>query len=65
MRRSEPFECLQREEAAVDVERHTRRFEVRFSGANVVKQTRKSPGAEAESRRMFGEQLLCNDLSCS
>lgn len=64
MRRSERFERLQREEAAVNVERHARRFEVRFSGADVVKHARKSPGAGTEDSRVLREELLCDDLSC-
>ena len=64
VRRSERFERLQSEEAAVDIERHARRLEVRFSGADVVKHTRKSPGAGTEDSRVLGEELLCDDLSC-
>ena len=63
MRRSERFERLQREETAIDIERHARRLEVRFSGADVVKHTRKSPGTRTENSRMLREQLLRDDLS--
>ena len=64
MRRSERFERLQCEEAAINIERHARRFEVRFSGADVVKHARKSPGAGTKDSRVLGEELLCDDLSC-
>ena len=64
VRRSKLFERLQRDEAADDIERHARCFEVRFSSANIVEQARKSPGARTENRCMLGEQLLRDDLSC-
>ena len=63
MRRPERFECLQREEAAADIEGHTRRLEVRFSGADVVKHACKSPGAGTENSRVLGKELLRDDLS--
>ena len=63
VRRSKSFECFQREEAAVDIERHARRLEVRFSGADVVKHACKSPGAGTENSRVLGEELLRDDLA--
>lgn len=63
MGRSERFERLQREEAAIDIEGHARRLEVRFSGADVVEHARRCPGTRTENSRMFGEQLLRDDLS--
>ena len=63
VRRSERFERLQCEEAAIDIERHARRLEVCFSGANVVEHARKSPGTRLENSRVLREQLLRDDLS--
>ena len=61
--RSERFERLQREKTAINIERHARRLEVCFSGANVVEHARKSPGTRLENSRVLREQLLRDDLS--
>lgn len=64
VRRAEAFEYFPRDNATVDVERHSRRSEVCFSGSNVVEHTREGPGTSAEIGCMLGEQLLCDDIAC-
>jgi hypothetical protein len=64
VRRTESCECFTRDDTTVDIEGHTRGFEEFLSGPNVVEQACECPGTSTEAIRVFGEQMLRDDLAC-
>lgn len=60
---TEDLQHLHGLDSAIDVKGHPCSLEVRFSSADIVKQTAQSPSGRRQFCDMLREELLCNDIS--